>query len=238
MSHNEGSSPSRSRAGAPAIPFLALTLALSACARPHVPAHPEAKAEPKARVAKVPAVDPPGTTPQEHAQRTWCSYLEALYQRATRDGAAWGRLDECRAHRTTAAPVMLQRTAECSRKALDGFDGDPLSADYAVQVRRCGSEAVDAAALSEVEIEPVVTSVCQRVEACGEGSFAACRAGMDGHVSTRLGRAVGALNVESRDRLRSCLVEASCDSAMGERISGCLEPIMDGLLWLPPGQER
>ncbi len=234
MSHTKGT-PRWSRAGALALPFLALP-AMGGCAHPR----PQATAQPTAIVAPAPTVvaEAKGTTPQEHAQRTWCAYLEALYQRATKDGATWSHLDECRAHSTTASPVMLERTADCSRKALDGFAGDPLSAEYALQVRRCGSEAIDASALSEAEVEPVVTTVCERVQACGGGSFGDCRAAIDGPVSSRLGRAVGALNVESRDRLTACLRAASCDDAMGERVSGCLEPIMDRLLWLPPGHER
>jgi hypothetical protein len=46
---------------------------------------------------------------------------------------------------------------------------------------------------------------------------------------------VGTLNDPSRARLRACLDSVGCEVPLGERITGCLEPIMDKLLWLPAG---
>jgi len=229
----DGSTPRRLRP----TPFLAFALvAMTGCSRPAV----KIVAQPKARMAQTASVvtDSEAGAPQQRAQRTWCTYLEALYARSTKDGTSWGRLDECLAETSAASPVMLQHTAECSRQALDGFDGDPLTAEYAGKVRRCGSDAIEASALSQAELERIVATICERAAACGGGTYADCRIAFDGHMETRLGRAVGAINAESRDKLRACLRVATCDEPTSDRIGGCLEPIMDRLLWLPPGTER
>jgi len=235
----DGSAPRRPWPGpsGPAIPFLALSIAAAiGCAHP--PAREAAQPVARVAMAQTVAADPSAGTPQARAQRSWCSYLEALYGRSTKDGTAWGRFDECLAHGSSASPIMLQHTADCSRRALDATEGDPLTAEYAGQVRRCGTEAIEAAALSVEELEPLVATVCERAAACGSGTYADCRIALDARLETRLGRAVGAINVESREKLRACLGAAACDDPMNARISGCLEPIMDRLLWLPPGTER
>jgi hypothetical protein len=239
----DGSAPRRPWPGpsGPAIPFLALSIAAAiGCARPaaKLAAQPAVRSTARVAQAETVAADSPGGTPQERAQRSWCSYLEALYGRSTRDGTSWGRFDECVAHLSTASPIMLQHTADCSRKALDGIEGDPLTAEYAGQVRRCGTEAIEAAAVTVEELEPLVVTLCERAVACGSGTYADCRIALDARMETRLGRAVGAINVASRDALRTCLKSAACDEPMSERVTGCLEPIMDRLLWLPPGAER
>jgi hypothetical protein len=174
---------------------------------------------------------------QRKAQRAWCAYLEALYVRAASDGSPWKHRDECLSHESNASPEMLERTASCSKRALDAFDGDPLTPAYAAEVRRCGVEALDASALGNEEIEPFLSALCRRAEACGDGKYAECREGLASHVSERLGRALGAINQPSRMRLRTCLGVAACSSSMAERLSGCIEPIMDDLLWLPASHD-
>lgn len=172
-------------------------------------------------------------TPEQHAQRTWCDYLEVLYQRATGDHAQWSRRAECISHASTASPVMLERTAKCSRKALDGFKGDPLTSEYAAQVRRCGAEAIEAATLSATEVEPFVEVLCQRAVACSSAAYSDCKAELANGLTTKLGRAIGSINLESRAALRECLQVPTCEQETGERLSECMEPIMRRLLWLP-----
>lgn len=133
---------------------------------------------------------------------------------------------------STASPKLLKHTADCSLHALEIFDGDPFTTAYAGEVSRCGAAALDAAAVTRVEVEPFVAALCSRAAACGEASVASCRASFDPGVVINLERAVGAMNRRSRDELRVCLREPSCE-ALPDRISSCLEPIMDGLLWLP-----
>jgi hypothetical protein len=170
---------------------------------------------------------------QREAQRAWCRYLEALYLRATNSSASWPRFDECTQAQSTAAPDMLRRTAECSMKALAMFDGDPLTPAYAVQVRRCGAEALDACAASEAEVQALVSAVCERAQACGDANDADCRARLlSSQDGPRLGRAIGAISATGRERLRACVSRAACDD-LDLLVDKCLEPIMDELLWLP-----
>ena len=131
-----------------------------------------------------------------------------------------------------ARPEMLRRTAECSLHALEAFKGDPFTPEYAAEVTRCGAEALDAMSVSESELAPIVATLCGRVAACGEVSFNDCRDTLQLGLGPHLERALGAINTRGRTQLRACLKTAACDS-IGAQVTTCLEPIMDGLLWLP-----
>lgn len=199
------------------------------CARP-APKGPDAsRAAPSPRFeSSVPEASPA----QRRAQAAWCAYLEALYQRATADGSKWRQLDQCNAELSTASPEMLERTAACSQKALEGFPGDPFTAEYAAEVKRCGTKVLQDLALSASDLEPYVALACQRGQGCAASDPAECRAELSAKLGAKLGRAVGALNAESRIALRQCLQAAGCQD--GEtRLTGCLEPILDRLLWTP-----
>ncbi len=173
-----------------------------------------------------------GAGPQVRAQKSWCTYLDALYQRATHDGSRWSQLDECSAQTSSAAPEMLERTAACSREALDGFDGDPFTPAYAAAVKRCGSTVLESLALQPEEVEPYVAAICERATACSAMTPGDCRADVSVRMGKRLGRALGALNAESRLTIRKCLQAAECQD-VGDQISTCLEPVLDRLLWTP-----
>ncbi|MDI3286581.1 hypothetical protein QHF83_24955 [Polyangium sp. 15x6] len=166
------------------------------------------------------------------AQRVWCEYLEALYQRATGDKERWPSRDECIEAKTMASPEMLRRTASCSRAALDKFDGDPFTSAYAAEVSRCGSSALDAVVVKVEEITPYVTAICGRMARCGEATYDECRGELGNGLAPHLERAVGAMNRRGRMAFEVCLKNLSCGD-VGSQVVSCLEPIMDGLLWLP-----
>jgi hypothetical protein len=219
--------------------LLALGLAAAGCGHappPPPPAQPQAVPAPPR--AQAPRPEPPtNVAAQARAQHAWCDYLDALYQRASKEGGTWSRRDECMASTSTASPEMLERTATCSREALDSFTGDPLTSEYAERVRKCGREALDSVALSPDEIEPYLEAVCRRAETCDQTPYTECRAALTPRLTQRLGRTIGAINHESRARLRECLATVGCEVPIGDRLSGCIEPIMDKLLWLPPDHE-
>jgi hypothetical protein len=214
--------------------FAALSMGLAAasagCAR-KAPAAPEV-------IARTPSPSPPfeSMTPepawvQRRAQRTWCGYLEALYHRATMDGSKWADRGRCDADEPTASPEMLERTADCSQQALDAFHGDPFSDGYAAEVKRCGVTVLDAMTLPDADAEPYATLVCARASACGaDGDH--CRGEGALQLRRRLGRALGALNAESRLAFGRCLQTTTCQE-VGAQVSSCLEPILDHLLWTP-----
>lgn len=172
------------------------------------------------------------TEEQRAAQKVWCNYLQALYVRSTGAATPWPRFAQCAAATTTAAPEMLRRTADCSRKALDGFRGDPFTPEYAILVGRCGNEAIDALAATERDVAPYVAVLCGRANVCGGVDLDECRDRVGAGLGPHLERAVGAINRKGRARLRSCLRTAAC-SDLGSQVSSCLEPIMEDLLWLP-----
>lgn len=167
---------------------------------------------------------------QKQAQHVWCEYLEALYLRANAGALGWPRLAECAAVRSTASPEVLTQTADCALHALNTFAGDPFSAAYAGEVSRCGVAALNAAA--SVEIEPFVGALCSRAVACGAASDVECRESFSPALIMNLERAIGAMNRGGREQLRACLRASSCEALEG-RISTCLDPILDQLLWLP-----
>lgn len=175
---------------------------------------------------------------QAEAQRAWCGYLDALFRRASNDAHPWPHREACLAATSTASPAMLVRTAECSRRALDTFDGDPLTPAYAAMVRRCGVEALDAGALDAAGLDPFLDAVCRRAAACDGTPYDVCRGAMPPHALGKLGRAIGAINEPSRARLHVCLNAVGCEVPLEDRLSGCLDPIMEKLLWLPPGSEE
>jgi hypothetical protein len=203
------------------------------CSRGAPPAHPStttaARVPPRTPVfeSSVPAVEA-----QRRAQRVWCTYLDALYHRATRDGTKWSQLERCNIETSTASPELLERTAACSQQALDGFDGDPFTPEYAAEVKRCGATVLEAMALTTEDLEPIVSLACQQAPACGQGEVDGCRSDVTTRLGKRLGRAVGALNGESRIALRRCLRATACQS-VDDRIASCLEPMLDRLLWTP-----
>jgi hypothetical protein len=169
---------------------------------------------------------------QGDAQHAWCTYLEALYLRATDGAKSWPRLSQCNVVRTPAAPAMLRRTAECSIAALRKFDGDPFTPAYAAEVTRCGRASLDATTMPASELAPFVKSICARAVACGTLTDAACHEAIADTLGPSLCRAVGAINERGRAELRACLDSAACDG-VSDQITGCLTPIMDRLLWLP-----
>lgn len=185
---------------------------------------------------------------EKDAQRVWCEYLEALYQRAMASAdddsgkrpaahadkpeAAWPSLGECLGARTMASPEMLRRTAKCSRAALEKFDGDPFTREYAAAVSQCGAQALDAVEASGPEVVPFVTAICGRMVSCGDVTFDACKDDLSKGIGPHLERAVGAMNKRGREALEVCLRGISCGD-VGSQVVGCLQPIMDGLLWLP-----
>jgi len=171
-------------------------------------------------------------TEQREAQKQWCSYLQDLYMRAVEGETRWPSYDECLGAMTPASPKMLRKTAECSRQALAHFEGDPFTAEYAAEVSRCGTEVLDAVALSHAELAPYVAAICGRAVACGEVDYAECRQELESGLGKNLERAIGAINKRGRAELRVCLKTIPC-RAMGAQIASCLEPIMDRLLWLP-----
>ena len=169
---------------------------------------------------------------QRDAQKAWCSYLEALYLRASPDAKHWPKYEQCTNVITTAAPKLLTRTADCSMKALKTFDGDPFTAEYAAEVSRCGSDALDAMGASPTDLAPIVAVICGRAVSCGEPSYDRCRHALDESLGPNLERAIGAMNTRGRSELSACLRVASCQE-VGKQVANCLEPIMDRLLWLP-----
>lgn len=212
-------------------PCLLLLLVAPGCAV-LPPAAATTSAPPPAVKAAAPPAPATSENPDRHAQRVWCGYLDALYRRAG-DGRPWPRHGECLANHSNASPSMLERTASCSRHALDNLPGDPLTPEHALAVKRCGIAAIEASSLSEGETEPYLETLCRRAERCEAASYGECRSLLHGAASARLGRALGALNEGSRARIRTCLGEDACDTSFGERITTCVEPIMEGLLWLP-----
>jgi hypothetical protein len=217
--------------------LLALVMAVgggSGCKRsPGPPPRlPAARVRPIGEDSPRGADKPAQAAEQRRAQRAWCAYLEALYQRATKDQSAWPKLSVCNEEGSTAQPAVLERTAACSMKALMAFEGDPFTPEYAEQVASCGSQAIDAMALSEVEVAPYVTAICRRAADCGKLDYDACRAGIEGALGSKLGRAIGAINEPSRATIRDCLGAADC-SSVGARVAACFAPIMDRLLWMP-----
>lgn len=216
--------------------LVAIALASVGCARTEPAPKPPTVAARATHVdvKKGPAVDPA----QQRAQAAWCSYLDLLYHRATQVDAPWSRRSECLGQVSTASPTMLEKTASCARRALEGFQGDPLTAAYAAEVRRCGSEALDACALSDAELQPFLTAICKRAETCDKAPYDECRASIAQRITERLGRAIGAVNDTSRERIRACIADAPCSSSMGERLAGCVEPVMEHLLWMPGDDDR
>lgn len=198
------------------------------------------KSQPKQAEAQAPKKPSEGgekaavaeSSAQKAAQREWCSYLEALYMRAVEGANEWPKRSECMSASTLAAPEMLQRTARCSREALDRFEGDPFTSEYAAEVSRCGAEAIDSVEASDAELTPFVAAICGRMSACGDASYAECRDSLEAGLGPHLERAVGAMNRKGRAAFRVCLSHLQCGD-LGDQLVGCLEPIMDGLLWLP-----
>src|SRR5689334_24348237 len=67
-------------------------------------------------------------------------------RRHTRWNCDWSS-DVCSSdleQRSSARPELLERTAACSRQALEGFPGDPFTVEYAMEVKRCGADAIEA----------------------------------------------------------------------------------------------
>ncbi|AUX25943.1 hypothetical protein SOCEGT47_064960 [Sorangium cellulosum] len=170
---------------------------------------------------------------QREAQRAWCEYLDALYQRATSQARSWPKFDECTRHTTMASPRMLRATSECSLAALQRFEGDPFTPEYAAEVSRCGSEAMTATTLPHADLAPFMAVLCGRVAGCGDVDYDTCRQSLEDGLGPQLERAIGAMNSRGRQQVRACFGKLACGGEIGLQISACLEPIMDDLLWLP-----
>ncbi len=214
--------------------IFALSAAVAAgCGGAAKPAPPQTAKAPKA--ARSPTFESRESTASpeaQGAQLAWCNYLEALYRRATAHGDAWDQRDACLRHTSSATPEMLQRTAACSQQALEGFSGDPFTPAYAAAVRRCGTDIIEALTVPTAELDPYITTLCERASSCGPSDAVACRAEVGERYGKKLGRAVGILNDDSRIELRRCLQNAACGD-MTDQISTCLEPLLDRLLWTP-----
>lgn len=193
---------------------------------------PAAAAPPQAERTKAAAAR--SADPQVRAQLAWCRYLEALYLRAEDGASSWPRFAECVSVRTVAAPELLVSAAECSTRELQTFAGSPFSPEYALAVGRCGRDAFDASArnVKPADIEQVVAAACDRAATCEALDGVACRAAVHEALGSRLERTVGALNETGRERLRACLRVSRCGD-LGGQITGCVEPLLDELLWLP-----
>lgn len=169
---------------------------------------------------------------QRDAQRAWCTYLQALYMRAAEGADRWPRYDQCLEARTMAAPRMLRMTADCSLSALQQFEGDPFTVEYATEVSRCGADALETSAAAAPDLVPYVAAICGRVAACEDVDYTECRASLEEGLGPHLQRAVGAMNDRGRDQLRACFSVVACDD-IGSQITACIEPLLDSLLWLP-----
>lgn len=169
---------------------------------------------------------------QVGAQRAWCSYLQALYLRAAEGATRWPRFEQCTEATTMAAPKMLRATADCSLRALQQFQGDPFTAEYAAEVSRCGVQAIEMSTAPVSDLAPFVAALCGRVASCEEIDYAECRQTLEAGLGEPLTRAVGAMNHLGRAQLRTCLGAVRCED-IGDQITACIEPIMDNLLWLP-----
>jgi hypothetical protein len=188
----------------------------------------------KPAAAAAPA-QPPMSKEQEaaDAQRAWCDYLQALYARAAVGGSDWPRYQQCLQARTVASPKMLRQTAACSHRALQSFQGDPFTVEYAAEVSRCGAQAIEMSEASRADLAPYIAAICGRVTTCeAEVDYAECRQGLEEGLGPHLRRAVGAVNERGREQLRTCFSAVTCED-MGGQITACLEPLMDSLLWLP-----
>jgi hypothetical protein len=198
----------------------------------------EAAAREKAAPEEKPAAAPaqrPASEEQEaaDAQRAWCDYLQALYARASVGTGAWPRYAQCLKARTVAAPKMLRQTAECSHRALQAFQGDPFTVEYAAEVSRCGTQAIEMSEASGADLAPYIAAICGRVTSCEAGvDYAECRRGLEEGLGPHLRRAVGAVNERGREQLRACFSAVTCED-VGGQITACLEPLLDSLLWLP-----
>lgn len=177
----------------------------------------------------------PTANPEEEqraAQEAWCGYLQELYLRAAEGTDGWPRYQQCLEARTMASPRMLRQTAECSRRALERFQGDPFTVAYAAEVSRCGADALDTAADAAPDLVPYMAAICGRVTECEGIDFAECRQTLEEGLGHHLKRAVGAMNERGRGELRACFSALSCTD-IGGQLNACIEPILDGLLWLP-----
>lgn len=169
---------------------------------------------------------------QKTAQTAWCGYLQELYKRAAKGATSWPRYTQCVGVTTLASPRMLKQTADCSLAALQKFQGDPFTSEYASEVSRCGSEALDRMAVSPSEMAPFVATICGRMTTCGQIDYAECNESLRAGLGVHFERVIGAINTSGRTQLRSCLKTLTCQD-MAAQVTGCLEPLMDGLLWLP-----
>lgn len=169
---------------------------------------------------------------QHTAQVAWCDYLQELYKRAAKGATTWPRYQQCADATTYASPKMLKQTAECSRAALQRFQGDPFTPEYAAEVSRCGAEALDRMEVTQNELAPFVSTICGRMTTCGQVEYGECRDNLQAGLGTHFERAIGAMNTKGRSQLRSCLKTVTCQD-MASQITTCLEPLMEGLLWLP-----
>jgi hypothetical protein len=169
---------------------------------------------------------------QRVAQTAWCGYLQELYKRAAKGATSWPRYQQCVGVTTLASPRMLKQTADCSLAALQRFQGDPFTPEYASEVSRCGSEALDRMAVSPSEMAPFVATICGRMTACGQIDYSECNESLRAGLGVHFERVIGAINTTGRAQLRTCLKSLSCQD-MAAQVTGCLEPLMDGLLWLP-----
>jgi hypothetical protein len=210
------------------VPGALAGVVLAGCAAPRRPGPVVVAASPTPE--ELTAIDE--AREQKVAQTAWCGYLQELYQRAAKDGGAWPRYEQCTEITTMAAPRMLKHTADCSREALHTFKGDPFTPEYSSMVSRCGAEALDSIVVTDAELSPFVTTICGRMSTCGQAEYGQCREKLSSGVGPHLQRATGAINAKGRAQLRACLKGVSCDD-LTTQISACVEPMMEGLLWLP-----
>jgi hypothetical protein len=166
-------------------------------------------------------------------RNAWCSYLQALYVRI-RGASTWPRFEECAKASTTASAPMMKNTAECSMRVLKDFPGDPGSAEFAALATKCVAEALDRGRVGDRELSSFVGANCGRAAACGEinqGAVGACELALTLRAGNDLQAVIGAISTPARGELHSCLASSSCRDS--DRMTSCLVPILDRLLWLP-----
>src|SRR5262245_59276138 len=106
-------------------------MAIAGCAASPAPTPAPARATAALSESRPPPPRAREATPEMEAQRSWCSYLKALYLRAEQEAKEWPRFNECLKVKSTAAPRLLEQAASCSLRALNDFQGDPFTPAYA-----------------------------------------------------------------------------------------------------------
>jgi hypothetical protein len=115
--------------------------------------------------------------------------------------------------------------------ALTTFEGNPFTKpEYAEIAGMCGAVALDSSSSTEQELAHLTSAICSQATACGVSTRNACAYRVEASLGTHLEKVLGALNSNARSELSRCISHASCGD-VAENITGCLEPIMDRLMY-------